>query len=72
MNKVELELLYKNDTGERPVYHEETELEIWRSKGQWILNIDDQEAWEMGGLFRFDRPDPDYVEWLENKLMELL
>jgi hypothetical protein len=72
MTKWELDLLYKNETGSYPVEGEELEFEVFRSKGQWILNITDEEMHEMGWKLRYDRSDPDYLDWLERKLMELL
>lgn len=66
----ELELIYKNETGDRPeplIINE-----CFRSKGVWIVPGDsylhillERNA---GAL---EIPDIDYVEWLENKVIEL-
>jgi hypothetical protein len=67
--------LYKQETGQCPVDEEELEFTVWRSKGQWVINIEDEEMLKLfhrESVIRFIRPDPDYVEWLENKVMELL
>jgi hypothetical protein len=48
---------------------------VWRSKGQWVIDISDEEKLQLTGrrsVIRFTRTDPDYLEWLENKVMELL
>jgi hypothetical protein len=73
MNKFELHLMYKNDTGSSPVdEEEEIEIDVFRSKGQWILNMTDDEVMNLVHNTTITKPDPEYVEWLENKLMELL
>lgn len=67
--------LYKEETGSFPVDEEECILTCWRSKGQWVVDISDVERLEMFGRhseITFTRPDPDYVEWLENRIEELL
>jgi hypothetical protein len=72
---IDAEHLYKEETGNFPVYEEEIEFMVWRSKGQWVINITDVEKMMLSGndsIIRFTRTDPDYVEWLENKVMELL
>jgi hypothetical protein len=72
---IDAEHLYKEETGNFPVYEEELEFMVWRSKGQWVINISDEEKLQLSGresIIRFTRTDPDYLEWLENKVMELL
>lgn len=67
--------LYKEETGLWPVDEEEYILSCFRSKGQWVVDISDVERLEMFGRsseITFVRPDPDYVRWLEEKVMELL
>jgi hypothetical protein len=74
-NKIELLLMYKNETGNTPFDEVEVEFEVWRSKGQWVLNISDAEKFDLSGrmgIISFNKPDEDYVRWLEEKLMELL
>lgn len=68
---IDTEHLYKEETGSFPV--SECEFEVWRSRGQWILNISDEEKIEsFGNEGYFSFPDKDYLNWLENKVMELL
>lgn len=67
--------LYKLETGSCPVDEIEYEFMIWRSKGQWIVEITDEEKfniWGNQGCIEITRPDEDYVRWLEEKVMELL
>ncbi len=67
--------LYKEETGSFPVPEEELEFMCWRSKGQWVIDISDSEKMELSGresIIRFSRTDPDYLEWLENKVIELI
>jgi hypothetical protein len=67
--------LYKEETGAYPVDEEELEFMCWRSKGQWVIDISDAERLQLFGresLITITRTDPDYLEWLENKLIELL
>ena len=69
------ELLYKRETGDTPVDEEVMEFEIWRSRGQWIINISDEEKfkiWGNQGIIEITTPDRDYVRWLEEKVIELL
>lgn len=74
MNRTELHLLYKSETGTSPVDEEEEviELDVFRSRGQWILNMTDEQVMELREGLSFTRPDTDYVVWLEEKVMELL
>ena len=75
MNLVELQMLYKSETSNCVFDEEEVEFEVWRSKGQWILNISDAEKFNLAGsigTIRFNKPDTDYIKWLEEKLIELL
>lgn len=72
---IDCQHLYKEETGSFPVDEEELEFMCWRSKGQWVIDISDTERLQLFGkesLIRLTRPDPDYLEWLENKVMELL
>jgi hypothetical protein len=67
--------LYKEETGLTPVDEVELEFMCWRSKGQWVIDISDAERLKLFGresMITIIKPDPDYVEWLENKVMELL
>jgi hypothetical protein len=72
---IDIEHLYKAETGNFPCAEEELEFMVWRSKGQWVINISDAEKMELSGresIIRFTRTNPDYLEWLENKVIELL
>jgi hypothetical protein len=68
--------LYKQETGMTPHDEKEYILSCFRSKGQWVVDISDVERLEMFGrqheCWINLGADPDYVEWLENKVMELL
>lgn len=67
--------LYKEETGFFPFDEEDLEFEVYRSKGVWVIDISDAEKMKLAGrrdLIRFTRTDPDYLEWLENKVMELI
>ena len=75
MNKLELQMRYKAETSNTAFDEEEVEFEVWRSKGQWVLNISDVEKFNLAGsmgVIRFNKPDTDYIAWLEEKLMDLL
>lgn len=75
MNKLELQMKYKAETSDIAFDEEEVEFMVWRSKGQWVLEMSDAEKFELSGnrgIIRFNKPDTDYVLWLEEKLMELL
>jgi hypothetical protein len=72
---IDIEHLYKEETGCTPVNEEELEFTVWRSKGQWVIDISDEQKLQLSGresIIRFTRTDPDYLQWLENKVMELL
>jgi hypothetical protein len=72
---IDVRHLYKEETGCIPIDEEELEFYCWRSKGQWVIDISDTERLGLFGResqITFTRPDPDYVEWLENKITELL
>lgn len=74
-DKITLRLLYKSETSRTAFDEEEVEFEVWRSKGQWVLNMTDAEKFDLAGrcgTIRFMKPDLDYVEWLEEKLMEVM
>ena len=62
-------LEYKNETGKNAdIGHE---IDVFRTKGRWILNTSDETIInELAfGTIRF--PDTEYTEWLENKVEEL-
>jgi len=66
---------YKAETSHTAFDEVDCEFEVWRSKGQWVLNMSDAEKFDLNGragLITFVKPDDDYVAWLEEKLMELL
>lgn len=72
---IDCEHLYKQETGELPGHEVELEFEIWRSKGQWIVEITDEEKfniWGNQGSIVITKPDEDYVRWLEEKVIDLL
>ena len=67
--------LYKEETGSFPAVEEEIEISVWRSNGRWVLDMSDVEKFNLSGIqsfIRFERTEPEYIEWLENKVMELL
>lgn len=68
MRQCELHMLYKSETGQavNTLYREYT---VYRSKGQWYIDATDE---EMMNEVMFPPADPEYVQWLENKVMELL
>lgn len=69
MNKIELHLMYKSETG---LDYIEWEFEIFGSRGQCILEISDKTRMGLfGNKGVFGVPDFDYIEWLENKVIEL-
>lgn len=68
MNRIELHLLYKSETGNSRI-DEVKEFDVYRSKGKWIINASDE---EMIDILTLPVPDPDYLEWVENKLINLL
>ena len=75
MNILELRMRYKAETSRYAVDEEDLEIDVFRSKGQWVLNISDVEKFNLAGnygVIRFTRPDAEYVLWLEEKLMSLL
>jgi len=46
------------------------EFQIWREKGSWIIDIDDETAIKFyGNLQTYDQQD--YIEWLEEKIIEI-
>lgn len=72
---IDIQHLYKDETGCLPGIEEELEFTVWRSKGQWVIDISDEQKLQLSGresMIRFTRTDPDYLEWLENKVTELL
>ena len=65
-----LSLLYKNETSEQPI---DFIIDCYRSKGQWVIPVDSY----LHGLLEknigtLEIPDIDYIEWLENKVIELI
>ncbi len=62
------EQLYKADTGRSPVYG--IEIETFRSKGRWILDMTDEKIIKLIDLLQ-KVPDPDYLEWLENRVEDI-
>lgn len=67
--------LYKDETGLAAVDEEEYILSCFRSKGLWVVDISDVERLEMFGRQHeiiITRADPDYVKWLEEKVIELI
>jgi hypothetical protein len=67
--------LYRDETGCTAVEEEEYVFTCFRSKGQWVVDISDVERIGMFGRYSeivIKRADPDYVRWLEEKVMELL
>lgn len=62
--------LYKEETGLTP---ESVDYEIYRSKGRWVVDVTDEEILSRIGRESYiEIPDIDYVEWLENKVMDLI
>jgi hypothetical protein len=68
-----LHLLYKKETGNTPFY-EDLIVVLYRRKGQWILDEENSDIPVVlhGNQFQLERQqyDSDYIEWLEQKLME--
>lgn len=76
MNQFDLHLKFKQETGNAV---NDQEVGLVRSRGQWLLDPDD--VGDVADEYVFDNygyrariwfPDPDYIRWLEEKLMELL
>ena len=68
------EILFKADTGYYPKVETILEFEIWRSKGQWIVHISDEEKfniWGNRGLIEITLQDQEYINWLEEKIEQL-
>ena len=79
MNKFELRLAYKSDTSK--TYEPMEAMAFWSRKGfDIILDSDDLDQriidkmhnCEVGKEQRIEFVDPDYHNWIEEKLMELL
>lgn len=73
MNQLDLHIKYKQETG---LGVNDQEVGLRRSRGQWLLDPDevgevaDEYVFEnFGRTARIWFPDPDYVRWLEEKLM---
>lgn len=66
----EIRLQYKRETGQEPMVEEELEVEYFRSKGRWILDVTDDWAMEHNGTFRIPVMETyeAYIEWLEEQL----
>ena len=63
-----LTLLYKKETGRDICY---TELSATRKRGQWILDISDENAIDTFSYTgTLEIPDLEYIDWLERKLIE--
>lgn len=63
-------LEYKIDTGRNAdIGHE---IDVFRSKGRWILNTSDETIINELDYGTIVFPDTEYIEWLENKVEELL
>lgn len=79
MNKIELHLLYKNETSES---HEDMEVQAYMTKKSFDIILDsdeiDQRIVDMmphnntGQNTTLTFADPEYVKWMENKLLELI
>lgn len=75
MNRIELRMVYKAETSNCAVDEDGLEIDVFRSKGHWVLNMSDVEKFRLAGNYRIIRipvPDLEYVKWLEEKLMEVL
>ena len=69
MSSDDLHRQYKAETGQ---VFSEWEFGLWRSRGQWVLDISDENKMrQYGTLGWFDVPDLDYINWLERKVIEL-
>ena len=69
MNRLEIQLLYKMETGERPV---EEILEFYRSKGKWILEEKYNHLVERAnGTFMLASVDDQYIAFLEDLIEKL-
>ncbi len=70
MGNSQLLILYKIETGKDARW---VEFGAHRSKGRWILDVDDEEMFAtLGRNFCIDIPDMDYIVWMEEKVLELL
>ena len=72
---IDVQHWYKEETGVFPVDEVTNEFTIWRSKGQWIVEITDEEKfhiWRNRGFIEILKPDEDYIRWLEEKVSELM
>jgi hypothetical protein len=76
MKTNDLHRIYKQETGYGV---NDQEVGLRRTRGQWLLEPDevgdlaDEYVFEnFGYTARIWFPDPDYVRWLEDKLMELI
>ncbi|MCF8359247.1 MAG: hypothetical protein K9H26_10840 [Prolixibacteraceae bacterium] len=68
-NKNDIHNLFKKETGQKPVLHE---FAVTRRKDEWIFESSDQEVLdEIGYTGTVIFPDTDYINWLEDKLIQL-
>lgn len=68
-------LLYKQETGNRP-YYEDFYLVLYRRKGHWILDEENSNVniKHDGRFFKVDiqQIDSEYLKWLEEKVDKFL
>ena len=77
MTPFEIRNLYKKETGcsVEEDCESEIEFEIWRSKGQQIINISDEQKFNLFGNYSeisIPKMGNDYITWLEEKVMEMI
>lgn len=76
----QVEYLYRQETGNEPAWSEhEMNLSFYRSRDKWILNEDESENIDITWNEKYasfyslpEIPDLEYIEWLENKVLELM
>ena len=65
-----IRLKYKIDTGQDETT---TELNVYRSKGRWIIDLGDAAMLKLFGTHGVvEIPDQDYLIWLEEMLNDLM
>lgn len=62
---------YREETGNEPVEKLTIDFPCYRSKGQWVLNMDDDQVYELT-VSGFEKFDEDYLKWLEEIVFELI